>query len=84
MLENNCYKCKYQGSVPGSCHSSCQHPLIANQQVVAMMVITMGKNIPAPFNLEYDKYGLQSGWFNWPLDFDPTWLNRCDAYENKD
>lgn len=24
--------------------------------------------------------GIKKGWFNWPLNFDPTWLEECDGF----
>lgn len=29
-------------------------------------------------------YGIQQGWFFWPFNFDPTWLETCDSYDKKD
>ena len=28
--------------------------------------------------------GVRGGWFNWPANFDPTWLMECDSFEAKD
>ena len=28
-----------------------------------------------------DKYGRQSGWFMWPINFDPVWLISCNGFE---
>jgi hypothetical protein len=28
-----------------------------------------------------DAYGIRSGWFFWPLNFDPVWLKSCDGFE---
>ena len=25
-------------------------------------------------------YGIRSGWFRWPLNFDPAWLEQCDGF----
>lgn len=30
-----------------------------------------------------DAYGKRSGWFFWPFNFDPTWLETCDGFEAK-
>ena len=27
------------------------------------------------------KHGIDSWWFVWPFNFDPTWLLSCDGYE---
>jgi len=26
-------------------------------------------------------FGLDHGWFDWPMNFDPTWLVTCDSYD---
>lgn len=30
-----------------------------------------------------DEIGIKKGYFIWPLNFDPTWLDFCDSYEEK-
>jgi hypothetical protein len=27
-------------------------------------------------------HGIKHGWFNWPLNFDPTWLISCDGFSD--
>jgi len=29
-----------------------------------------------------DKHGIRMGWFLWPLNFDPVWLESCDSWSN--
>lgn len=26
-------------------------------------------------------HGIRSGWFIWPANFDPTWLESCDSFK---
>jgi len=26
--------------------------------------------------------GIRNGWFMWPLNFDPTWLESCDGFSD--
>lgn len=28
-------------------------------------------------------HGRRMGWFYWPFNFDPTWLQTCDGFEAK-
>ena len=28
-------------------------------------------------------YGVKSGWFFWPVNFDPVWLKTCDGFSVK-
>ena len=58
---NKCYDCKFRGTVPGSCHSSC-----GNKEA----------------KVKGDPHGIKSGWFMWPFNFDPTWLEECDGFES--
>lgn len=30
-----------------------------------------------------DPHGIRQGWFNWPLSFDPVWLESCEGFEEK-
>jgi len=27
--------------------------------------------------------GIRRGWFSWPYDFDPVWLEKCNGFEQK-
>lgn len=29
-------------------------------------------------------HGIGSGWFEWPLNFDPVWLLSCDGFKSKE
>jgi hypothetical protein len=31
-----------------------------------------------------DDYGRESGWFYWPLNFDPIWLEECNMHTPKE
>lgn len=31
-----------------------------------------------------NRHGIKNGWFNWPWNFDPTWVEYCDGFENKE
>lgn len=28
-------------------------------------------------------YGIKRGWFMWPINFDPVWLQECNGFEAK-
>lgn len=34
-------------------------------------------------NVKGSDHGRRSGWFNWPLNFDPVWLESCDGFSDK-
>lgn len=33
-----------------------------------------------PLNIEAIPHAISSGWFAWPINFDPVWLTNCDGY----
>ena len=34
-------------------------------------------------NIRADYHGIRSGWFLWPANFDPVWLENCDGFTAK-
>jgi hypothetical protein len=81
-VKPNCYKCKYRGGVPGSAHSSCRHPAASP---IYLLVFTAGKGgFTSPtISIQGNTHGVRSGWFFWPLNFDPVWLEQCTGFEEK-
>lgn len=33
-------------------------------------------------NIKAKKTGVDRGWFNFPLDFDPVWLENCNGFSD--
>jgi hypothetical protein len=96
MIEKNCYKCKWRGTVPGDTHSCCRHPDLkdaGNDAFAGMMAIfaSVGRTTPQisikafaeKFEIRANLHGIKKGWFNWPWNFDPLWLENCNAFEIK-
>lgn len=92
---SKCYSCKFRGTVPGSAHSSCnlvkemaKDSAIDSGQVAALEIAFLtGK---AKIKTEDDEeaiklnpHGVKNGWANWPLDFDPIWVESCVMYTEK-
>lgn len=77
----NCYKCKYRGTVPGNAHSSCNYP--GTDTGILSMFEPVNQEVANKLHIEADFHGIRSGWFMWPVDFDPVWLERCDGFEEK-
>jgi hypothetical protein len=40
----------------------------------------MCKRNPVP-NVKGAAHGIKKGWFNFPFNFDPVWLENCDGFE---
>ena len=36
---------------------------------------------PAPVDIAAATHGVKNGWFMWPYNFDPTWLEECSAFQ---
>jgi len=35
-------------------------------------------------NIRANPHGVKNGWFNFPLNFDPRWLENCDGFQPKE
>jgi hypothetical protein len=95
MKTHDCYNCTYKGSVPGSTHSSCSiisHSVSEELKSTAKMLeasLALGahalvdENTQEPL-VKLDPHGVKKGWANWPLDFDPIWVQSCPFYKPKE
>ena len=83
----NCYDCKYKGNVVGSAHSSCNHPSANKAKDVALsLFIKTGEATtvhPKDLDIRANPHGIKSGWFFFPINFDPTWLENCNGFKQK-
>jgi hypothetical protein len=94
---NKCYQCKFRGTVPGSAHSSCtvirklgegmEEGKIAALELAFMTgnakLTTQTENGEADA-IKLDPQGVKNGWANWPFDFDPVWVEKCDMFIDKE
>lgn len=77
----NCYKCKHRGNVPGDAHSCCHYP--GNETGIFDLFSTSNFENRIKLNITADLHGIRSGWFMWPVNFDPVWLRNCDGFDPK-
>ena len=92
-MEAICNNCRHRGTVPNSVHSSCHHPLateiISNSGLLFSMMksITGDSELGYTGDLEielkkgYEGYAIDSGYFIWPINFDPGWIENCNGYK---
>ena len=84
----DCYKCKYRGTIPGDAHSCCNHPEVQQDDNMfgAIMDVMAGKNNVAikKLGIKGSLHGIRSGWFLWPANFDPIWLESCNGFKSKE
>lgn len=78
---NKCYECKHRGTIPGDAHSCCRYP----GTTTGMLDFFNPKNeeMAKKLNIKGDAHGIKSGWFMWPVNFDPVWLKNCDGFDPK-
>jgi len=68
----NCYKCKWRGTIPRDYHSRCKHPKVQ-----------INDNSLKELEIKGNPHGIKMGWFMWPANFDPIWLENCNGFEAK-
>lgn len=86
----NCYDCQHRGEVPGSAHSSCAHPEVGESDPITKVFSLLGGGRSLPVGLVQEAatklkikanfHGIKNGWFNWPHNFDPAWLENCEGF----
>lgn len=92
--DEKCWDCKYRGSVPGSAHVCCNHPSlreINKDPLLKLSSILAGVGRmpsisiePKELNIKASEHGKRMGWFNFPMNFDPVWLENCDGFKKRD
>ena len=70
----NCYKCKHRSELVYSAHSECKHPL-------ALYELAANLNGASVLGVRGNAHGIKKGWFMFPFNFDPVWLDSCNAFE---
>lgn len=44
------------------------------------MTLLLGPQI-ARMDVKMNSHGVRQGWCDWPLNFDPIWIESCDGYQ---
>jgi len=88
-MKPNCYDCQHRRDLPGDAHSRCVHPTIGKQdsnEFAALSQMLSGHFGDAANQLHITAHGhgMRSGWFMWPVNFDPVWLATCDGFTPPD
>lgn len=90
MNKPNCYACIHRGDIPGDAHSICRHPATGLkggdgvfEGLMAVAEGLTGRGIKGADELKIrgSAHGIRSGWFYWPGNFDPVWLENCTGFE---
>lgn len=87
----NCYECKFRRNLPGDAHSRCAHPRLPVLHPVLAILQEMTSGVEASgvpseqaIKVTGNPHGIRSGWFMWPVNFDPVWLESCTGFEPKE
>lgn len=87
----NCYNCKYRGELPGNAHSRCVHPSVKpapTDELLAALGVGMQTqstlSAARELNVKGNATGIRRGWFIWPYNFDPVWLESCNGFTPKE
>lgn len=84
MEKPNCNKCEYKKSIPGDAHIQCTHPDIDESPlgpIMALFGVRDNDSALHKLNIQANPHGVKNGWFMWPMNFDPVWLENCDGYK---
>ena len=90
MTKPDCYKCYHRREVLGDTHSSCAHPIVQKTprgELLALLKGRVGANLASgadALGIRGNAHGIRCGWFNWPYNFDPTWLETCNGFTPKE
>ena len=78
----NCYECIHRRGLMGDAHSRCAHPEAGESRSLGPLgrAVDAAKKLGVTGNL----HGIQNGWFFWPSNFDPVWLEACDGFTEKE
>jgi hypothetical protein len=76
-----CYQCQYRGTVPGDAHSCCKYPGTSTN--IFDIFNPKNREIAIELKIQANPHGIRSGWFIWPVNFDPAWLENCNGFEAK-
>lgn len=77
-----CYKCKYQKDLTWSAHSECTYS--ESHGVDKINALWMHMRGLVGDSVVGSEHGIKNGWFMWPVNFDPVWLEKCDFFHDKE
>lgn len=86
-MKPGCYECKHRRDLSGDSHSQCRHPIAhKNSDPIAELLALLKRGAPTnttTLGIVGNPHGIRNGWFAWPFNFDPIWLEACNGFEPK-
>ena len=92
----NCLACKHRRPLSGDTHSACHHPenekMLENPMAQLFAIFaSVGRVEPvvdngaaAKIGITLNEHGVRSGWCNWPMNYDPIWVQSCNGFTSKE
>ncbi|MBM25291.1 MAG: hypothetical protein CL760_06310 [Chloroflexi bacterium] len=88
--QNNCNNCYYRGNAIGSGHhATCNYPDMDEKTKIDISLLSMAsftsfnETLKSQFGFTTSNHAVVSGWFSFPLDFDPVWIEgECKNHSN--
>jgi len=90
----NCWDCQYCQDLPGNAHKKCTHPVntkIVSDPMIGILSVlgsVRRESFPLITNDAHKKLGIKlnpvgvnGGWGNWPMNFDPVWVDACKGFK---
>lgn len=80
-----CHMCTYSCSIPGNVHLSCKHPVLKGVDIIVADLVSRNIIINIKtFKITFNSHGVKNGWCNWPINFDPCWIEgECKMFKEK-
>lgn len=89
MCKRSCHTCKYKKNIPGDAHFQCAYPLMdaKTSSILSLASIAnpraFNQEVKRMFGFTASEHGLQSGWFSFPSNFSPTWMEgECNKHSD--
>lgn len=89
MSNLNCGNCKYSQNIAGNTHISCRYPLLSYSESTKISMLSMinpvmfNDVLSKTFGFTGNMHGIQSGWFMFPENFDPSWIEGSCNYHSE-
>jgi hypothetical protein len=85
----DCYECEHRRPIAGDAHSKCEHPrtLATPRGVLDILLKNPRETTREPaaqqLGIKGNAHGIRQGWFYWPYNFDPVWLEACKGFKQR-
>ena len=79
----DCYTCAHRRNLVGDAHSSCAALGAIGLFVSKYFIIGESEFLAGDIHIRGNTHGVRSGWFIWPINYDPVWLEICSMHKER-